>query len=426
MNKKILSIFLMAAAILSGYAQSGTNSPYSQYGLGILSDQSQGFSRGMSGAALGIRQGNVANTLNPASYSAVDSMTMIFDVGMSGQITNFKEGQTKVNANNADFEYAVGLFRLLPGIGVSFGLLPYSNVGYKYTASNYLDSTNGTITETYSGEGGLHQAFIGAGFQLMPQLSVGFNVAYLWGTIDRSVVSSSTTYINSLSKLYYTSVSSYNANIGAQYTHRLTAKDILTVGATFGLGHKIGADPECSIINASTSGNRDTTVYVASNALELPYTYGLGVAWRHGDQLVVDADLTCQMWGKTHYPSYDAGTNTYAARSSLLKDRWKLAVGADFVPQSLSRNYFKRIHYRVGASYNTPYFKVNGNNGPKEIGISAGFGLPLQNAYNNRSVLNISAQWARTSAAGMITENTFRINLGLTFNERWFFKWKVD
>ena len=94
MNKKILSTVLMAAAAMGSYAQSGTNSPYSQYGIGILADQSTGFSRGMNGASLGMRQGNVVNPTNPASYSAADSLTMIFDVGMTGQITNFKEGQT--------------------------------------------------------------------------------------------------------------------------------------------------------------------------------------------------------------------------------------------------------------------------------------------------------------------------------------------
>jgi hypothetical protein len=40
--------------------------------------------------------------------------------------------------------------------------------------------------------------------------------------------------------------------------------------------------------------------------------------------------------------------------------------------------------------------------------------------------LNISGQFVRTEATGMIKENTFRINIGLTFNERWFAKWKVE
>ena len=426
MKKKLLSTIIAAAACTATMAQSGTNSPYSQYGLGRLSDRSQGFSRGMNGAALGLRRGNVVNTVNPASYSAVDSLTMIFDVALSGQITNFKEGKTRVNAKNANFEYAVGLFRLLKGVGLSFGILPYSNVGYKYTASTYLDATNGTITETYSGEGGLHQAFIGAGVRVIPQLSVGVNVGYLWGDISRTVASSSTTYINSINKIYTASVSSYTAEAGLQYTQRLTKKDDLTLGITASLGHKLGADPRCSIINAATSGIRDTTTLVASNALELPMTYGAGLAWQHADKLLIDADATLQQWGKVKHPAYDAQTNTYDARSSLLRNRWQFAVGADFVPNRMSRKYLQRVHYRMGAGYATPYYNINGVKGPKEVSLSAGFGLPLQNAYNNRSVLNISGQWVHISAPGMIRENTFRINLGLTFNERWFFKWKID
>ena len=70
--------------------------------------------------------------------------------------------------------------------------------------------------------------------------------------------------------------------------------------------------------------------------------------------------------------------------------------------------------------------KVNGVDGTKDISVSAGFGIPIVNAYNNRSLLNISAQWVRQDSKAFITENTFRINIGLTFNERWFAKWKVN
>lgn len=41
-------------------------------------------------------------------------------------------------------------------------------------------------------------------------------------------------------------------------------------------------------------------------------------------------------------------------------------------------------------------------------------------------MLNISAEWVNQSATGLIKENTFRINVGLTFNERWFAKFKVE
>ncbi len=103
--KKQLTVIALAMLATTGWAQSGTNSPYSQYGLGILSDLSTGFNRGMNGLALGFREHNQVNPANPASYSAIDSLSFIFDAGISLQQTNFKEGGRKLNANNADFEY---------------------------------------------------------------------------------------------------------------------------------------------------------------------------------------------------------------------------------------------------------------------------------------------------------------------------------
>ena len=64
--------------------------------------------------------------------------------------------------------------------------------------------------------------------------------------------------------------------------------------------------------------------------------------------------------------------------------------------------------------------------GPKEMTVTAGFGIPRVNSWNNRSVLNISFQWTNLSAKNLVTENQFRVTIGLTFNERWFAKWKVD
>ena len=84
------------------------------------------------------------------------------------------------------------------------------------------------------------------------------------------------------------------------------------------------------------------------------------------------------------------------------------------------------VHYRFGVGYATPYYNINGQDGPKELSASIGVALPIINSYNNRSVLNISGQWVRSKADGFITENTFRINVGITFNERWFMKWKID
>ena len=104
--KRMIGCLLMAATISGAFAQGGTKSPYSQFGLGALGDYSQSMSRGMNGVGYGLRQGNQVNTLNPASYAGVDSLTMLFDMGLSASLTHFEENGVKKNARSGNFEYA--------------------------------------------------------------------------------------------------------------------------------------------------------------------------------------------------------------------------------------------------------------------------------------------------------------------------------
>lgn len=430
--KKISAAAIIAVASVTPVAaQSGTNSPYSQYGLGLLNEQSSGFNRGMNGLGLGFREHNQVNYLNPASYSAIDSLTFIFDAGLSGQLTNFSENGQRINAKNADFEYAVAGFRVFKHVGVSFGIVPFTNVGYNYSISDFLDGDrNTTYTNTYNGSGGIHQVYVGAGWEFVKGLSVGANIAYLWGDIDRSVVNSySDGYINTLSKYYTATVSNYKLDIGLQYSFNLNKKNAVAVGLTYGLGHKLNADPTCMVISTnSNTGVADTTSFTVNNGFELPTSYGAGLMWNHNNKLKVGADFTLQKWGGIKYPVYRIinDEQSYELTDDYYSDRYKVTFGGEFCNNEMSRSFFDRVRFRAGVSYATSYYKINGLDGPDEISASIGFGIPIINAYNNRSFLNVSGQWVHSSAKGMLTENTFRINVGITFNERWFMKWKVN
>lgn len=425
--------FLLASAAQVSVAQSGTNSPYSQFALGVLSDQASGFNRGMNGLSLGFHEHNQVNYQNPASYSAIDSLSFIFDAGVSGQISNFKEGNHKLNANNSSFEYIVAGFRAFKHVGVSFGLLPYTNVGYSYsTTQNVNDNNNTVATNSYNGTGGLHQIFLGVGWEPLRGLSLGVNGSYLYGGYTRTVVNSfSDSYANTLTKQYTSDVRNYKLDFGVQYTAQLSKKDQVTLGLTYGLGHKIGGDPTLNLIsNNSQTGVADTTVFASGELkLQIPTTFGAGLMYNHNNALKVGVDYSLQQWGKVDSPEYQldgSGNATYTMQSGLYKDRHKVTIGADYCPAEYGRSFVKRVHYRAGVSYATPYYYINGQDGPKEISASLGFGIPIVNSWNNRSCLNISAQWVRQSTKNFITDNTFRINIGLTFNERWFAKWKVD
>ena len=82
-NKHIvLSILALAFTTSTAFAQNGINSPYSRYGFGIMTDRAMGFNKAMAGVAQGFRDGQQINTANPASYSAIDSLTALFDLGV--------------------------------------------------------------------------------------------------------------------------------------------------------------------------------------------------------------------------------------------------------------------------------------------------------------------------------------------------------
>ena len=386
----------------------------------------------MNGVGIAFHEHNQVNYLNPASYSAVDSLSFIFDVGITGQITNFKEGGTRVNARNSDFEYAVAAFRVAKHLGVSFGIIPFTNVGYNYSYTGDVGDNmeDVTYTDTYDGEGGIHQIYFGMGWEPFKGFAFGANISYLWGDYEHTVSNEySDAYINTLSRVYSAEVRNYKLDLGVQYTFRIFKDNWVTLAATYSPGHNLKSDAELMMYsNNSQTGVSDTTTYSIRHALELPTMIGGGLMWNYKNQLKVGFDYTLQQWADIAYPLYreSGGVSSYTLQNGIYKDRHKFNLGLQYIPSERHRNFLKRVSYRAGVSYATPYYSVNGLEGPKEISVSAGFGIPIMNTYNNRSILNISGQWVRSTAKDLIQENTFRINIGFTFNERWFMKWKVE
>ena len=128
----------------------------------------------------------------------------------------------------------------------------------------------------------------------------------------------------------------------------------------------------------------------------------------------VGVDGLLQNWDKV----------SYEGRKEFCK-RAKIALGAEFIPNPRGRNYLAFVKYRVGAYYSKPYYKIFGERAANEYGVTAGFGLPIP---RTRSMVSVSAQYVHTkgTTAAFLDENTLRLCIGITFNERWFFKRRVD
>lgn len=411
MNKRIFIIIAMLLAVTCSHADNGSNSPYSRYGLGLLSDQSLGINRQMGGLGYGLRSHSYINILNPASFAQADTLTMLFEAGFSLQNVNFKEGSRRINAKNASFDYVAIQFRVRKNLGLSAGFLPYSTVGYSFsTTSN--QGANEVSTNSYSGSGGVYQPYIGLGWQPAKWLSVGVMGSYIYGDITHEV---GIDFANSTdrSKTYNVSMKSYKVDFGVQFATKLGSKNDIVIGATYSLGHDLNAKTRITEATADSTFTKNL-----KGGFELPHTFGVGFAYTYNDRLKLGADYTLQQWSTSSFFGLDKGI-----------DRSKISVGAEYAPGRLSSNIFKMITYRAGAYYAQPYTELDGKKGCEEYGVSAGISLPFLN-NNNRSshaTLHLSGQFIHMEpkSAGMIAENYFRINLGITFNESWFMKLKV-
>lgn len=413
---------------------SGNNSPYSRYGIGTLSDGSQSFNKGMSGLSQGMRGLTVVNWQNPASYAAVDSLTLLFDIGASFTTAHMTYNGSSVNPQNSLLDYVQAAFHIMKNVGVSFGLRPYSVIGYNFTSSKMMEDIDGygekVQTASYLGEGGTHVVYGGLGWAPFKNFSLGANVSYLFGNYTHSsTVSFSETTIQSLSRKYMGDINTWLLDLGTQYACKLNNKNKLTLGVTVGVGHKINESAmfinqkllSTSVIGADTTHVKD--------AYQIPWSVSAGFAVTHNEHFTWGLDYICQMWKNCRFPEFDNvnGTQVYQVGKNSLSNLQKIIIGGEYEGNPEGLRFRDHVSYQFGASYATPYYKVNNQNGPKSYTLSLGIGLPIINQYSNRSVLKISTQYERVGGgSSMIKENYFRLCLGLSFNARWFNKWKFE
>ena len=403
--KRIFTILTILIAFAGAKADNGINSPYSRYGLGVLANQSLGINRQMGGLGYGLRSDSYINIVNPASFSQADTLTMLFEAGFSLQNVHFKENGKGANALNASFDYIAMQFRLCKGLGMSIGFLPYSTIGYSFNSTFDAGTTN-EYTSTYAGTGGIYQPYLGLGWQPFKGLSIGATAAYIYGDITHEI---SNNFIDASAtdnyKIYTANLKSYKVDFGLQYYATIAKKHDIVIGGSYSLGHDMHADASKTVSNA------DITETPITNGFKLPHSYGGGFTYCYNKQWKFGIDYTMQQWG----------TSTFFGNDDKGVDRSKISAGMEYAPNEPSNKFFKMISYRGGVHFAQPYTLINGN----EYGISAGLSLPIMNRNNkyNSALVHISGQYVYIN--GPITENYFRLNIGITFNEAWFTKMKV-
>ncbi len=423
---KINKVFILTCFVLTQVAllaQNNTSSPYTRYGYGELADRSFAAGRAMGGIGVGLRSSKQINPMNPASYSAIDTMTFLFDFGISGQMSWYNDGTNKQTNKNGNVEYIAIQFPITKRLAMSAGVLPYSYVGYDF---NHVETiATETALNTFKGTGGLNDIYAGLSMDIWKKrLSVGLNAGYLFGTVTHS---SKLTFPGSatampIEKRQDIRVRDLKMDFGLQYSHPFSKTEQVVVGLTYSPIKKLNTTVYNSTLegDANSSTSIVTTDTLSTLAFDLPGSYGFGLSYVNQNKLTVGLDVLYEEWGKAYF----------ADSKDLFENRYRVAGGVEYIPGFMERSFFKRIRYRAGVHYGNSYQQVNtidanvSKAGYKDYGASVGFGLPL---VDNRSFLNLSFQYSRIKpqVSSMVEEQYFRVTLNYTFNEQWFFKFKL-
>lgn len=420
-------------AFLTPVMGQNTDSPYSRYGYGVLNNQSVGVSRAMGGITYGVR-GLDANPGNPASYTSTDSLTFIFDMGVSYVKSRFSEANNVQTDNNGGLDYIAMQFRVAKKLGMSFGVLPFSSVGYQFGSQETVNDLS--TKRTFTGSGNFSQVYVGLAYEPIKNLSVGGNVSFLFGNTKytRNITITSIPSANSEYALNKLTMNSLKFDLGAQYILPVNAKDYLVIGGVF--SPKVSTTAKINSIknDVNSSGTvvrGDTLQFTGSDAYaDLPSTYGLGFTWNHDRRLIVGADVTYQNWSGVRYSEHmDDGMTD----DNRFNNVWRYNAGIEYVIDPRDRTFIKRVKFRGGLNYSNSYVNVQNNlgeiSGYKEYGATLGVGLPIRDVvYSGRtSYININFEYRslNPNKANLIKEQYFGISVGVCINELWFMKNKL-
>ena len=420
MNK--IKLLIACLLIVAGTAMSQNITPYSMYGYGILGDRATSMQRQMGYVGYAMSSGRQINVMNPASYAAIDSLTFLFDIGANMSVLWSKEGDKKDHSFGGGLDYVTMQFPVSKHIGMSVGLVPYSSVGYAF--GNEIE--HGAVEN--QGSGGINEVYVGIAGEFKG-FSLGANISYDFGEIVSDVFAQPTGQ-GQMKYEHVMKVRDWNIVLGAQYQFRFNRFDRMTLGVTYSpkktlLGTSWMTSQHVSYDTQATEEGRMSL----RNNYYMPNAVGAGVSFRHekASRWMAEFDFTWQGWKDCKFSAlYKDGANPDKEgpifQGMEFNDRLRFAAGGEYTPK-IRGNYGERMTYRVGAYYTKDYLKIQGNS-LHEYGATCGVGFPTP---EGKTMVNLGLEWKHRAASpnALITENYLMINLGVNFNEVWFFKRKI-
>lgn len=416
MIKKIIISACLLLSLVS-FAQEGTSSPYSFYGIGDVRFKGTLENRSMAGVA--VEQDSIhMNLQNPASYASLKLTT--FTLGGTYGTATLKNSTESANARRTTLDYlAVGL--PLGKFGLGFGLIPYSSVGYK------IESISENATENnkrFNGTGGLNKAFFGVGYKIAPNFSIGADVNYNFGKIETNNLEFIAGVPIGSRELNSADLSGVNFNLGMMYQTKINKKISLFSSLTYSLESTLTSKNTRSIATVTYNSNFDLIVVDPLDDIKTE------VSMTMPSKMSLSAGIgEAKKWlvgGKISYGKTSGQSNDYNDEANVDYGKYgSVSLGGYYIPNYNSfTSYAKRIVYRAGIKYEKTGLVINAES-INDMGLTLGLGLPITGSFSN---VNFGFELGKkgTTKANLVQENYANLSVSFSLNDQWFVKRKFN
>ncbi|SDQ06635.1 hypothetical protein [Flagellimonas zhangzhouensis] len=421
MIKKLLIAFICVTAH-GLFAQNGTISPYSYFGIGDSRDNGTVDNQMMGGVSMYGDSIHV-NLSNPAAYSKL--LTTAYTAGISHKEYQLKNWTEEQNTSVTNLDYLAIGFPLAKNVGAGFGIMPYSSVGY---GLNVTSATNqgAEVASAFSGSGGLNRLFASIGFEPIKNLSFGATVNFNFGTLDYERLQTVEDVQFGTFDRRESRVNGYDFNYAINYNPTIKDKYTLYTSVVINTQGNLVSENSQTIGSFSLNTGEDVETIdvnldrdnLKHTELKVPTETTLGLGFGENKKWFLGAEYSFQKMS-------DFENRFLGLENASYIDASTYAFGGYWVPdyRSLS-GYFNRVTYRAGLRYDKSGMVVN-NKEINNFGITFGLGLPLSGNFSN---LNLGFELGRrgTTDADLIEESYLKVNIGLSLNDRWFRKTKIN
>jgi hypothetical protein len=423
---KIIVLLLLGWSS-QGFSQQGlANSPLSQFGIGDILPPAFAAQAMMGGTGVSNSNGIYINNVNPALL--VRNRNTVLDFGAVGRYQEAKDLSRSQRSFGANLQYIGLAFPIGKKWTSALTLAPYTAVNYQLAGNGTVGPDQVPVTYTYTGKGGINQASFATGFSLGKKFSLGIKAIYVFGGIteeNSSQIVQGLIYKGRIVNNYTASIlqrinySDFTFKAGVNY--RIEVKDRLyfNAGATYNPESMITArNLSRTSIRAGSAGSfleEDTLSYQESGSVRLPATFQAGVSLDRPFQWALAFDAT--FYQGNRYRGFDGNPS--------LSNGYTLAAGGEWLPNINSvSSYFNRITYRTGLSFSQTPYVLNGNK-VYDAQLTIGFSMPVSRSISD---LNLGLAFGQRGyrEQNNYQEQYIRFNLGVTINDRWFQRRRID